>query len=280
MQIVALISCSASVLVVLTLVLFRDMRHKIFMRIIAYISIADFFGNFSYVFLNRPDNHSISCQFQGFCNTYFYPVSWVWTTILMYFLYSLASTGKLPLSERTSHLIGWGLPFVLAVIVLTTNSYSRFIDDDNTEVCTLGPDNLSAFIWRLVLYYCFFALCVLVMLVWYYQIDVLQRRGTSAVSARTLNFARNSLQLYPLAMSVCWFPEFVGFFLQFIAANDDYYDFTMNLRVCNGTLTALIFFWKSPTAREYWFNLLTRGETSEYMCYLSTLAHAVSCSLL
>eukprot|EP01031_Cornospumella_fuschlensis_P037277 gene37277-45261_t len=50
----------------------------------------------------------------------------------------------------------------------------------------------------------------------------------------------------------------------------------MNLRICNGTLTALIFFWKSPTARENWYNLLTIGASNPSPATVSRAHHTSS----
>src|SRR4051812_11698704 len=107
LQIVSIISVISSGLVFLTFLFFKGMRKKLFMQIITIISVSDLIGNISYTMTYRPNNGNWWCSLQGFCNMFFYPVSWMWTTMLMYFLYSLAVSGKLPLSRKFIHLICW-----------------------------------------------------------------------------------------------------------------------------------------------------------------------------
>lgn len=267
LQLVAIISCIFSSFVMMTLLLFPSMRSRLFMRIIFFISLSDFMGNLPYTTVHRPSSSSTLCSLEGFCNLYFYPVSWMWTTILVYFLYGLATEGKVPLSEVSVHVLCWGVPLVSALLVLTTNTYSRFDQNDDNEVCTIGGNETSAFVWRIFIYYGLLFVCVLTMLSMYLRVIRIQTTGRSAVSEGMLTLAMESLQLYPLAMTVSWLPEFVTFFLQFEDHNDLALHISSIIKLSNGIFLAIIFFSKSQHARHLWLRLLTQKHqtaTREY----------------
>lgn len=234
------------------------MRSKLFMRIIAYISFSDFCGNVPYTITKRPSDGSIWCTIQGFMNLYFYPVSWIWTTILVYFLYSFATKGRLPLSEGIVNCFGWGIPIFTTLLILTTNRYDRYSDDDQYEVCTIGGKNLqAAFIWHIVSYYGLFLLCVLIMVILYARIFKVKLIGKTAVSVQMLQLASQSLQLYPLAMIICWLPEIVAFWIQQYNDDDDFYHIAIMMKLSNGIFTSIIFFYNSQNARRLWISLIT-----------------------
>lgn len=257
LQIMAIISCIFSGLVMLTLIMFPSMRSRLFMRIIAFISLCDFLGNLPYTTTHRPETSSPWCSIEGFVNMYFYPASWLWTTILVYFLYALAITGKVPLSETAVHLICWGLPMITTLLVLTTNNFTRFDINDDNEVCTIGGDETSAFIWRVINYYGLFVLCVVIMISLFITIIRIRKEGTSAVSVGILNLAIESLQLYPLAMLISWTPEFISFIIEFDEENALLFHIAVLLKISNGLLTSIIFFSKSEHARMLWSSCLT-----------------------
>lgn len=257
LQVVAIISCIFSGLVVLTLIVFPSMRSRLFMKIIAFMSLCDFLGNLPYATTSRPHTSSAWCSIEGFVNLYFYPASWLWTTILVYFLYALATTGRVPLSEASVHLICWGLPMITALLVLTTNNFTRFDVNDDNEVCTIGGDKTSAFIWHVINYYGLFLVCVVIMVCLFIAVIRIRKEGSSAVSEGILNLAIESLQLYPLAMLISWTPEFISFIIEFDKVNPLLFHIAVLLKISNGFFTSIIFFSKSVHARKLWLSCIT-----------------------
>jgi hypothetical protein len=76
-QITSILSVAGSSSVILTLLLFQSMRSKLFMQIIAYISLADIIANVEYTMSYRPSNHNWWCSTEGFLNLYGYPCGWL-----------------------------------------------------------------------------------------------------------------------------------------------------------------------------------------------------------
>ncbi len=251
-------SVLASASVILTLLVFSDLRKKLFMQIITFISVSDFIGNLPYTTMHRPGNGTWRCGLEGFFNLYFYPVSWMWTTMLAYFLYSLATDGKLPLSKLRIHIICWGLPLVFTLLILTTNPYGREESFGTTTVCTYGGNHVSGFLWHLLTYYGLWVVCVACMGVMYWRIiDI--RKNKTAVNLPILKLAMESLQLYPVIMFLCWFARVVSACLQFAGyryvGDSAFVAFSDVCKILHGLFAACIFFYKSSEARQRWWRL-------------------------
>lgn len=255
LQIVAIVSSLGCLIVVLTS-LFPCMRGNIFMRIISFIAFATICGDIPYFVIMRTDDGSLWCTIQGFLNLYFYPVSWVWTTVLMCFLFRMA-TGQKPFSEIYMHFVGWGAPCVTTLLVLSTNTYGRFSSNDDNDVCTIGGPYETAFIWHIFSYYGLFIICLVVMVVLYFRILKIQESGLVAVSSHMMKLVLDSLMLYPLFMIICWTPELVAFIIQFINDNDEFYHCALIIKLSNGFFTTCVFFGKSQQARKLWLQILT-----------------------
>ena len=255
MQIVGIISVLSSLSVVLTLS-FRSLRKKLFMQIIAWIALSDLIANIVYCSIRRPNSNTPLCSLEGFINLYFYPVSWMWSTTLMALLNSLASTGKLPLSYLSLHVICWVFPLVLTVFNFAYkdgNTSTKERNDYSYEVCTLGRSTPEK-IYHIISYYGLWMTCIGFMLAMYFKI-----RSMDKVELKT-NFpmwknARDTLILYPVALFVCWAPHMVAvltaYFAPFAGLNTFYFAADV-IKVFHGTVTAVIFFYKSNEARNRW----------------------------
>lgn len=259
LQVIAVISVLCSCSVLLTAALFPTMRKKLFMQIICYISIADLVGNALYIPSYRPPNGSFGCGLQGFINLYAYPVSWLWTTVLMYFLYSLALRGKLPLSLPIFHCVCWLVPLVFTLLNLTTNTYGRSDDYPDYEVCVLTGDYNAGMIWHTVTYDCLWLLCIVVMGCMYFRILCL-RNGDLAISEEKFKLATKTLGKYPIALFVFWLPHMLSVFaLRLVLEKyhlQTYYVASLGIKIAHGIATTMIFFFDSSEARYHWLSLL------------------------
>jgi hypothetical protein len=228
------------------------------MQIICYISLADFVGNAFYIPSYRPSNGSISCSLEGFFNLYAYPVSWLWSTVLMYFLYSLAVHGRLPLSMPVFHVICWGLPLLLTLLNLTTNTYGRSDDYPEYEVCSLGGNYFDGFWWHTITYYCLWLLCIVLMGIMYLRISCL-RTSELAIAVDEFRLATKTLVKYPIALFVFWLPHMIGVTISGHLTNvSDFYVIALVIKNFHGVATALIFFADSSEARTHWSELFNR----------------------
>ena len=261
LQLTAIVSVCCSASVILTAVVFPTMRRKLFMQIICYISAADLAGNALYIPSTRPQNGSFACSLEGFINLYAYPVSWLWSTVLMYFLYSLALKGKLPLSLPIFHGLCWGIPLVFTLLNLTTNSYGRSDDYPDYEVCVLAGNYETGTIWHTVTYDCLWLLCIVLMGYMYFRILCL-RTVDLAISVEQFKLATKTLGKYPIALFVFWLPHMLSVFLlrEILWRYNivDYYVAALVVKILHGVATTLIFFFDSSEARYLWYELFKR----------------------
>lgn len=263
LQTVALISILSSASVILTL-FFKGLREKLFMRIIAFISFSDLIANIPYASERRPDDDTPLCTLSAFFNIYFYPAGWLWTAVLMLLLYSLATTGKLPFSRVLLHLVCWGVPLVLALLNFAFGKSQSQQNKFAFDICLLGGTTREIFIYHMVSYYGLFLVCIMAMMFMYWNIS---RIDKSEIKSRFPSFkeAKNTLQLYPLALVVCWVPHFITIlcadFAPFEGLNEFFFVADI-LKILHGSVTAVIFFYKSGEARNKWHRLFIRRANS------------------
>jgi hypothetical protein len=257
MTIVASVSITASLSVILTLICFRELRSKPFMQIIAFISLSDFFGNIGYVPLQRPEDGSALCDLEAFLNDALYPCSWLWTTVLVYNLYTLAIEKRVPLITRHDHAICWLIPVVLFLISVPFSTF-RTLQNRDFEVCTANGEISD--IYHGITYYGMFFLSLIIMFYYQYNILALEKHHSAGVTDPAFIIAKAALQFYPKALFLCWFPHVCIVFLYYggltgEAFNICYY-FTDILKVTHGAITAGIFFYYSPEARKLWYRTI------------------------
>jgi hypothetical protein len=308
----ALVSVIGSLFVVMTLVLFKSMRTKLFMQLITFISIADFIGNIQYATLYRPPAGTFRCTLQGFVHLVSYPSSWLWTAVLVRCLYDLSVLKRLRTSMIAAHLFCWGLPIFftlmyMAIIPPAKGTYSRHGTSNHAALCTYGGEDFEhIYMWHIFSYYGVFFATVFYMAYMFLEIRKVYSQevktfqdslpadsrcttssavregtthtramstssshrssaGTTMTNATTaaitgLKFTSESLLLYPLLM-LMWVPHVLSVILAFGIRSEDYAleQFTIvatNLKILHGLATAVLFFWKSPTARIAWYHLL------------------------
>lgn len=275
-QICSIVSVFASGCVVLTLILYKSMRNKLFMRIIANISLADLLGNIPYTTLYRPSNGAPWCSIQGFLNLYSYPCSWLWTTALVVFLYDLSVDRKVRITFRTAFYICWGIPIPLTLLYFAFVPHGAFErhEDSSKSFCTYGGN--QAFVWHMISYYGLFFCCVIYMAFLYvyirrafiqerHNIAQSQQCRDSAVSTSSnatlssMKLTSDSLMLNPLLMIILWTPHIIGVIMSIslddTSASLSFMNVAIDLKIMHGFSTAVLFFCKSYGARMLWYRL-------------------------
>ena len=292
-QATSIISVIASSLVVLTLLLFRSMQNKLFMQIIANISMADILGNMEYTTLYRPSNSAFWCSLQGFLNLYAYPCSWLWTTMLVRFLFDLAVFREIRISFRNTFIFCWGAPFVTTLLYfafLPTGTYTRHDDERSDSFCSYGSDAQPVYVYHVITYYGLFIACVFYMAYLYIRIrqaykveanniamnasthqthqhrestmSVASEGAVSTTSSATLQgmkLTSDSLLLNPLLMIGLWSPHTIAVLLSLsdpVLVRGQFNRAGVNLKILHGLFTAVLFFFKSQAARKLWMGLL------------------------
>jgi hypothetical protein len=136
---------------------------------LVFISLSDFIGSIGCSF-GYPEEGTMLCSAQGFLYLYFFPASWIWTTILVYQLRTLIIKKELKLSLLSMHCLGWLIPLIPSVLPLTDLQYGQ--DDMNNLIspCTFRQDNgLTYFVKYYWLVSCdagLGVLCALIMTYW------------------------------------------------------------------------------------------------------------------
>ena len=112
------------------------------------MSLADILVIISY-FLGDPTSGTGLCTFQGLLQQFAELSSILWSTIIAWTLYT-AVVHRRDTSKMLHKfvVVGFGVPFLLALFPLTTTSY------DNTGAwCWITADDVAGQLWRWLIFY-------------------------------------------------------------------------------------------------------------------------------
>jgi hypothetical protein len=255
LMVTSIISVLSSSLVLLTLLVFPQMRSKIFMQVIAYVSFGDIVGNIPYLFPYRPSTGNAWCSAQAFMSLTGYPIGWCWTVALVYLLFCLGAVGRMP-SLLPLHTICWTLPVVVS---LTTLAYSKYYGPHGVDICSTNTTNLAVGA-HIAVYYGVLFFSIVIIISFLFRLYQLQQRKDPNVSSAVFQRSKNTLLLYPAAMIIFWFPHLfteILLIFGFYKYQDlllIYYIFIV-LKVLYGLAAAIIFFSRSNEARMLWWML-------------------------
>lgn len=254
--IVTFISCTLTFGVILSFCVFPKMWSKIFMRIIFYAALSIFIANAT-VFSNSPDDYYL-CYFQGVFQQFFYPASWIWTTILAYLIYCLVMFGKIEMEELKMHLFGWGIPFLTTLLPLTTSTYKRGSDDDGfcwiETRADVHDDGWTEF-WQGSTFAGIAFACTLCMAYYGFAVYKKIQIQKTQCSPAVIN-AMNTLFIYPVIIVACWLPSalqalcYPGY-----SAHSHIIIGVNSLAISQGGFSAIAFFVNSKETRSNWLNL-------------------------
>ena len=129
------LSCIGASIIVLTYILFKELRTNT-RSIITYLAIADFFTGFGYIIggsnylVHSQESPGTSCiifdnicAIQSYITTWSQLTSYIWNSILAYYLFMTISFGKYNLVNRLIpfyHIIAWGIPITVALPLMCT----------------------------------------------------------------------------------------------------------------------------------------------------------------
>lgn len=254
--IASVISFMASMAVVLTYMCFQRMRSKLFVMIIAFISIGDAIGNFPYMFPYRPHTGDWWCSISAFMSLAGYPMGWLWTVALVYWLYSLGTIGKICDDLITLHCLCWGVPILLAFLTLV---FTRYTQGSEIDVCSIDSSEKSE-LYHFISYFGLLTLSLVAMFIFFLKLQLLYRRNDMNVTSNAFMIARSALQWYPSSLFIFWLPHLVTefCFLAGLYTNEIflkvYYAFVV-WKSLHGLAAAVVFFSKSKEARTLWWDL-------------------------
>ena len=274
----------ASLSVIITGCMFykRLVVNKIYMKLILSTSISEFMASFPGTWGYIGQDSGL-CASQGFLMMFFFRASWMFTTALLYTLYSQFAKGKIPLRYRHIVFTVALSSTILSMVPLFGGlNYggcfrSRYASLHLSKISDLGKsdaaDQYNFDAYYLGIMYLPLAAMVLLQLsiIWslYYQIIPIwlgnssnssssDSSSTTTTSVKKLNKCVGNVVLYPVIMVVNWLPYTATFLvcdMNNLACGPYWYPIG---RVCfqwgmlNGTFLALIFFYKSSESRMLW----------------------------
>ena len=171
------LSMTGSALIILTFVIWRDIR-TVARAIVVFLAIADFFTAAGYVFgatvslLNERNYfdgnlYKYLCESQSFMTTMFPISSFLWTIHLAVYLYVAIVNAKPMVAKRLMvffHVTGWGLPLLVCLPALLTSHLGGSGERTSVNWCFVyfndtRPDSERDLELRLAEYYGFEFLC-------------------------------------------------------------------------------------------------------------------------
>ncbi|GMH63433.1 hypothetical protein TrST_g1633 [Triparma strigata] len=188
-------------LIIVSYVLFPPLRTNSF-TLVTLMSLADILVIISY-FLGDPTSGTGLCTFQGLLQQFAELSSILWSTIIAWTLYT-AVVHRRDTSKMLHKfvVVGFGVPFLLALFPLTTTSY------DNTGAwCWITADDVAGQLWRWLIFY-----GPLWSAIGFNSYSVyIVRKGLKSAFAGADEMPKkykdliNKLKWYPIILVFCWF---------------------------------------------------------------------------
>lgn len=233
------------------------MRSRFFMQILASISFSDMVASTASAF-GFPSSDSRLCAAQSFLVAWFYRATFLWTLILTYQLHSVVLHGKVALKQPFMLLLGWALPCILALIPFTFTKYGRPSSSEGLGWCYFSDSKTLGEIWIELFWFLDVLFCFTFMM--YFYLRVYWRFRDNLFQNSRIYDLVNALYPYPLTLFFTWMPLVMFTVCQVsgFKSDDSPYisQYLAAFSIQNGTILAIIFFWKSHEARNLWLNLV------------------------
>ena len=278
---ITLISC---LLILLVYKFSNKLKNKSYNKIICYIAISDILTSIGGL-LGISKSGSIKCYIQTLLTNIFPLSSIFWTTIISYILYSIIKSSKLNNKDITSyfwiHCFCWGLPLLVTLLPLTTETYGTFNGEDGW--CFLEPGvNSPSWTYQFWIYISFFGWVylslfiyfILILYIFYYitySSSSTSSRSTSTHSISTpsitspINSIATTQLINKILSKLIWYPIIIFFSWcvitlyilwdaydpsSSILQNQLFIYFTFTVPLFSGFLTSLAFFFGSSEAQK------------------------------
>lgn len=262
-QLPAIFTCIGCGLIILTYLLFKDLRRLRYIQLVFYIAIGDLLAGIL-IAIGQMENESPECFIQGiFSNTGLLAANF-WTCVVIYQVWIVVNRGSVLKDLTYFHLFCWGIPFLVSVIPLTTSTYSN-VDDDPGWCFVVNSQNSPYWaeeFWAVLSFYVwiFFILLFNIVLV----ILIMIRLKGMQIVPETFRTTVKKLILYPFAIFVSWSVNMVIIlYLLFTRTKPVGIRVAINavasvLPVLQGFLFSIIFFVMNPLVRLHWKNLFSQ----------------------
>lgn len=266
LQIPSAISLFGTASLVVVIFSSRPLRRKIHAQLVSFVALSDFMASMVYLF-GRVESGTPLCWIQALTSNSFTVSSFFWSIAIAYQIYVTVNL-KSSLSRSQIiifHIFCWGLPVLLTLLVLTTNTYGH---EDDAYVFALGcsitqrqsSPQYGLLLWEILAFYLWLWLSVVIIVFLYirigfrlYQMDVV----SVAMSKAVLN-----IFLYPLILIICWA---VNTYLVLAVIIDPdtpkaapvWLHIAVVLPALQGAFSAIVFFSQNTTGRRHLLHIMS-----------------------
>eukprot|EP01036_Dinobryon_divergens_P027968 gene27968-36837_t len=217
--------------------------------------------------MGKSPNGSFQCTFQAFTSCFNYLSSLFWCTVI-----SLEVWASLHIENRRVtpnkiilvHCVCWGIPLIVTLLPLTTNTYGKTNED--APWCFIGTragsPSWGILVWDLCSFFIWLWL-VLILNMWLIT-SIIYRLKTITNTNQIVNWQVANLCLYPIVAILCWTPATI---IDVFARTErgthtayfyNAYLFSDLMSASQGFLFPIIFFYINPSIRKKWKLLLAR----------------------
>lgn len=261
-------------MIILTYCLFPNLRKLRYVELVFYVSISTLFAACGTILGPVPD-HSGECWFQGFSTSIGYLAAVFWTTVILHQIFLVVvQRGKVFDSMIPIHLFCWGWPIILAILPLTTNTYSNY--DDQAAWCFVsnGTDSpkWGELFWTIASFFFWIWLTILINII---QIVMVVRKLRNLQVSKAVRSTMRKLIWYPLLTMVGWFLVSIGA-IHVISQNTTFEGASLPwkvltiagtlLEVSQGFFNACFFIGMNKIVREHWAEFLYRVYKLLFCC--------------
>ena len=272
---------AASLIVVLTYILFPDLRRQRYIEIMMYVSLNVFWGCLG-ASLGPVPNYSPACWFQGVTTNANFVIAACWITALTFQLWWAAVYGRVVNSMFWTHVFIWTVPLIFSLLPLTTNTYGNpdgYKANKTTSWCFIvtSTDDADDFpinrysttqtqinievMWDFLGFYGWVFGTILVNA--YFGASILYKlRDSDKSKAQQIKNSVMRLMLYPLIQGACWtytMVDDIRLALNPSAIKSASGEAAANtIPLLSGIFFSLAFFYINPNARRKWQKLFER----------------------
>eukprot|EP01038_Epipyxis_sp_PR26KG_P016425 gene16425-22396_t len=261
-QIPGTLSCISSLCVILTYIVFPDLRRLRYIELVTYVALNNLIAS-SGIALGPATSKSQSfvCWYQGFTTNFNYLSSVLWTVIITYQVWLVSYNGKVLSNLSWIHGVCWGLPLLVSLLPLTTNTYGKV--DENSVWCSISNRSDSPkygeIFWVIFSFYIWLWISVFITILLLVSITFKLRR--MAIIPQLIRKTVYKLIIYPIILIICWTTASVAAIVNAANSHNKHESYDTNrgavvLAVLQGFLITVAFFILNPFIRYKWKMLI------------------------
>lgn len=262
MRIGSTISIISCLLVIIVYYKSLKLNKRSYNNVIFYIAICDTLSSIGGL-LGISKSGSLKCSIQTLLTNIFPLSSIFWTTIISYILYNIIKCTKITISLNNNitsliwiHLICWGIPIIVTLLPLTTETYGTY--DGNDGWCFLEPGK-NSWTYDFWVYVSFFGWVYLALIIYIVLIAYISfyasNSSTGQVTRSLINKILYKLIWYPIIILISW--SIITAYILWDAynpsspalQNNTFIYFTFSVPLFSGFFTSVAFFFGSSEAK-------------------------------